>query len=259
MGKLTGKIAIVTGSSSGIGKATALAMAAQGAPVCVVTHDNPVGAEDTVARIAAAGGKAIFVPGDVSAGADCHRIVERTIETFGRVDILVNNAGITRAWPLEELGEAQWDLVLDTNLKSAYLMSRLCVLDMLKRSRGSVVNISSVHARASRPGHAAYAASKAGMLGLTRALACELGPRGIRCNAIVPGTIDLSLYPRDNRRVDRDGWAPRASPAQAMKRLGSPEEVAAVACFLASDDAAFVNGASVSVDGGLQTLLRDGL
>ncbi len=259
MGTLADQVAIVTGSSSGIGKAMALAMACRGAAVCVVGRRNRAGAEDTVARIASAGGRAALAPGDVSVQADCRRIVEQAIEAFGRVDILVNNAGITRAWPLEALDEARWDRVLDTNLKSAYMMTCLCVPDMLTRGRGSIINVSSVHARATRPGCAAYSASKAGLLGLTRALACELGPRGVRCNAIVPGTIDTLLYPRDNHPVDRGRWQPRPSEAQGMKRLGSPEEVAAVACFLASEEAAFVNGASVLVDGGLLALLRDGL
>jgi NAD(P)-dependent dehydrogenase (short-subunit alcohol dehydrogenase family) len=257
MDKLAGKVAIVTGSSSGIGKATALAMARYGSALCVVTNDNPAGADDTVAQIVSAGGKAIFVPADVSVEADCRRIVGRTIDAFGCVDILVNNAGITRSWPLEEMEERQWDQVLDTNLKSVYMMSRFCVTDMLKRSSGSVVSVSSVHASATTGGHAAYAASKAGILGMTRALACEFGPRGIRFNAIAPGTIDISLYPRDNRPVDREQWQPRSSDMQVMNRCGSPDEVAAAVCFLASDDASFINGACLTVDGGLLTHLRD--
>jgi NAD(P)-dependent dehydrogenase (short-subunit alcohol dehydrogenase family) len=255
--KLAGKAAIVTGSSSGIGKATALRLSADGAAVCVVANHNVEGGEATVREVLAAGGQAVFVQADVALGEDCQRVAEATLAAFGRADILVNNAGITRTAPLPEMDEGFWDMVLNTNLKSAYLMSRAVIGDMLERGSGSVVNVSSVHADATHAGHAAYAASKAGMCGMTRALACEFGSRGIRFNCILPGTIDISLYGRRNVEVDRGAWEPRASDIQVMKRLGSPDEVAAAIGFLASDDASLVNGATLAVDGGLLGILRD--
>ena len=254
---LEGRVAIVTGSSSGIGKGAALRLAHDGAAVCVVANRNVEGGEATVAEIAAAGGRAVFVQADVSVAADCRRIGEATLAAWGRVDVLVNNAGITRTQALAEMDEEFWDHVLDTNLKSAYLMSREVVGAMLEQGRGSIINISSVHAEATYAGHAAYAASKAGLCGMTRALACELGARGVRVNCILPGTIDLGIYSRRNIEVDRETWQPHKSDVQVMGRLGSPDEIAAAIAFLASDDASFVNGATLAVDGGLLGILRD--
>jgi len=255
--RLKDRIAIVTGSSSGIGKATALRMADEGAAVCVVANRNTEGGEATAEELHELGHRSLFVQADVSVASDCERILEATLGAFGRVDVLVNNAGITRTRPLSELDEELWDRTIDTNLKSAYLMSRLVIPDMLQRGQGSVVNISSVHAVSTVPGGSAYAASKAGLCGLTRGLAVEFGTRGIRFNCVLPGTIDISLHNRRNVAVDRTTWAPRRNDAQVMGRTGSPDEVAAAICFLASDDASFINGESLTVDGGLLTLLRD--
>jgi 3-oxoacyl-[acyl-carrier protein] reductase len=252
------KAAIVTGSSSGIGKSIALRLAREGAAVCVVANRNVEGGEATASEVRGAGGQAIFVHADVSVEADCKRIAAEALDAFGRIDVLVNNAGITRSRPLEEMDAAFWHHVLDTNLTSAFVLSREVIGDMLSRGCGSVINISSVHAVATHAGHAAYAASKAGMCGLTRALACELGSRGVRFNCILPGTIDISLHPRPGRpAADPEAWQPRERDIQVMKRLGSPDEVAAAVCFLASDEASFVNGATWAVDGGLLGILRD--
>ncbi len=252
-----GRAAIVTGSSSGIGKATALMMARRGAALCVVANRNVEGGRATVEEIGADGGRAVFVQADVSVGADCGRVASAALEAFGRVDVLINNAGITRVKPLAEMDEAFWDMVLDTNLKSAYMLSRAVVADMLARGAGAIVNVSSVHAEQTVGRHAAYAASKAGMGAMTRALAMELGPKGLRVNCILPGTIDISLYPRDNRPVDRVSWTPRTSEHQVPGRLGSPDEIASAICFLASDDAAYVNGATLAADGGMLCKLWD--
>jgi NAD(P)-dependent dehydrogenase (short-subunit alcohol dehydrogenase family) len=253
----TAKVAIVTGSSSGIGKACALRLARDGVAICVVANRNVAGGESTVAELQALGGQALFVQADVALAADCERIVAEALAALGRVDILINNAGITRTAALPDMDEAFWDHVLDTNLKSAYLMSRAVIGDMLGRGWGRVINVSSVHARATHAGHAAYAASKAGLEGLTRALACEFGARGISFNCILPGTIDLGIYNRRNIPVERETWQPRPSEVQVMKRLGSPDEIAAAVAFLASEEASFVNGASLAVDGGLLSVLRD--
>ena len=257
--RFAGKAAIVTGSSSGIGKATALQMAREGAAVCVVADRNVAGGEATANEIQGAGGNAIFVQADVSSGADCERVVAAAVSTFGGLDVLINNAGITRRASLEEMDEEFWDTVLDTDLKSAYMMSRFAADAILKRGSGSIVNVSSVHAEQTHPRFAAYAASKAGLCGLTRALALELGPRGVRVNCILPGTIDTTLYPRKGEDVDREAWRPRTNPVQVMGRLGSPDEIAAAICFLASDEASFINGATLVADGGILGNLGDGL
>jgi NAD(P)-dependent dehydrogenase (short-subunit alcohol dehydrogenase family) len=247
----------VTGASSGIGKGTALRLAQEGADVCVVANRNVEGGEATVREIVEMGRRACFVQADVAQSEDCQRVVAQTVGELGGVDVLVNNAGITRSTAIETMDEAFWDTVMDTNLKSAFLMTRLCVPHMLERGGGSVVNVSSVHAVATHAGHAAYAASKAGMGGMTRALACELGRKGVRVNCVLPGTTDISLYSRRNVEVDREEWAPRLSDIQVMGRLGTPDEIAAAICFLAADDASFVNGASLVADGGLLSILRD--
>ena len=256
--RFEGKAAIVTGSSSGIGKATALRIAEEGAAVCVVANRNAEGGNRTVEEITAQGGNAVFVQADVSIDAGCRRIVDATLEAFGRIDVLVNNAGITRRSALADLDEDLWDLVHNTNLKSAYMMSRHAAPDMLQRGSGSIVNISSVHALATYPGSAVYAASKAGLCGLTRGLALELGPQGVRVNCVIPGTIDISLFHPDNREADRDTWQPRASEAQILNRCGSPHEVAAAILFLAADEASFINGEALVVDGGQLRLYPDG-
>jgi NAD(P)-dependent dehydrogenase (short-subunit alcohol dehydrogenase family) len=259
MGKrFDGMAAIVTGSSSGIGKATALRTAREGAAVCVVANRNVEGGEATAGEIERAGGRSIFVHADVGRWADCERIVAEAIGAFGRVDVLVNNAGITRWIATREMTEELWDRVISTNLKSVFMMTRFVLEDMVGRGRGSIVNVSSVHAEQTHGGCAVYAASKAGMCGLTRALALELAARGVRVNCVLPGTIDVTLYPRDNRPVDTGAWKPRPSDVQAMGRLGTPDEVAAVICFLASDDASFVNGSALVADGGLLCSLGDG-
>ena len=255
--RLDGKAAIVTGSSSGIGKSIALCLAQAGAAVCVVADKNVAGGTQTVEQIVSAGGRAVFVQADVSVADDCARIVAETVSAFGGVDILVNNAGFTSYSPLEEMDEQFWDRTLNTNLKSVYLMSRQAVGWMLKRRSGSVVSTGSVHATITDPGMSAYATSKAGMQGLTRALGREFGGRGIRFNCVEPGTIDGSIHAHPEGTEAHDAWRPHRSEAQVMKCHGGPDEVANVVCFLASEQASYVNGVTLLVDGGLTTRLGD--
>ncbi|KPK65923.1 MAG: hypothetical protein AMK73_01545 [Planctomycetes bacterium SM23_32] len=254
--RFASKAALVTGSSSGIGKATALRLAAEGAAVCVAADRNVEGGRATADEIAQGGGRAVFVQADVSVQEDCRRLVEATLTEWGRLDVLVNNAGVTRRAPLGKLSEELWDRVLDTNLKGPYMMSRFASEPMLAQGGGAIVNVGSVHAERTHPGFAAYAASKAGLCGLTRALALELGPRGVRVNCVLPGTIDVTLYPRRGT-ADRAAWRPRADERQVMGRRGSPEEVAAAICYLASEEASFANGAALVTDGGLLCELGD--
>jgi len=251
------KIALVTGISSGIGKAIALDLAAAGAAVVGTANRNIDGGEATAAEIRASGGRAEFMQADVSNDSDCKRLIEVAVERFGGIDVLVNNAGITRTAALKDLPDSMWKDVLNTDLRGPFVLSRLVVPLLLDRGGGNIVNVASVHAVATCPGFTAYAAAKAGICGMTRALAVEFGGRGIRCNCILPGTVDISLYPRDNRTVDHSGWTPRQSAAQVAGRLGSPHEIAAAVCFLASSAASFINGATLPVDGGLLCILRD--
>lgn len=255
--RFANKVAIVTGASSGIGKGTALRLAREGAAVCVVANRNVEGGEATVRELRDLGVSACFVQADVSRQEDCEAVVAQAAAELGPVRVLVNNAGITRTASLQDGDLAFWDTVMDTNLKSAYLMTRLCVPGMVEAGGGSVVNVSSVHAVATHAGHAAYAASKAGMLGMSRALAIELGRKGVRVNCVLPGTIDISLYSRRNVEVDREQWVPHPSDIQVMGRLGSPDEIAAAICFLAADEASFVNGAVLAADGALTAILKD--
>ena len=255
--RFSGKVAIVTGSSSGIGKATALRLAREGAAVCGVANRNVEGGQATAREIADAGGKALFVHADVAVAADCERVVAETLGAFGRVDVLVNNASITRGTSLDKFDEALFDQVLDMNLKSAFLMSRAAVPDMLSRGWGSVVNVASVHAVATYGPFAVYSASKAGLCGLTRGLAVEFAARGIRFNAVLPGNTDTSLHPRSNQAVDRATWKPRPLDGLPIKRAGTPDEIAAAIAFLASDEASYVTGATLTVDGGMLSILRD--
>jgi NAD(P)-dependent dehydrogenase (short-subunit alcohol dehydrogenase family) len=255
--RFAGKVAIVTGSTSGIGKATALRMAREGAAVCVVANRNAEGGALTVRQIEQAGGQAIFVQADVGQAGGCRLVRDKTVDAFGRVDILVNNAGITRGAPLEDLTEEFYHRVMDTNLKSAFFMSHAAIRDLLAAGGASVTMVSSVHAQTTRGRASVYAATKAAMCGMTRALAIEFGARGVRFNCILPGTIDIGQYPRDNAPVDLSTWKPRANDIQVLNRLGSPDEVAAVICFLSSQEASFVNGAVWAVDGGLLGNLKD--
>ncbi|MBM4037521.1 MAG: 3-oxoacyl-ACP reductase FabG [Planctomycetes bacterium] len=252
-----GKVAIVTGSSSGIGKATALRLAREGAAVCGAANRNAEGGQATAREIAEAGGRAIFVQADVALAADCERVVAETLRAFGRVDVLVNNAGITKGAPLEKADEALFDQVLATNLRSAFLMSRAAVPHMLSRGAGSVVNVASVHSVATYTPYAVYSASKAGLCGLTRGLAVEFASRGIRFNAVLPGNTDTSLHPRSNQAVDRAAWRPRPLDGLPIKRAGTPDEIAAAIAFLASDEASYITGAALLVDGGMLSILRD--
>jgi len=255
--RFEGQVAIVTGSSSGIGKATALRFAREGASVCVVADRNVEGGEQTAKEVRELGGEAVFVQADVGSFEACERVVAEAVGALGGVDILINNAGITRGARLEEFEEELWDRLMATNLKSAYMMSRLSVPHMLERGKGAVVNVSSIHGEATRPGYAAYAATKSAMCGLTRGYAVEFGMRGIRFNCILPGTIDTSKYGRKHRHPRADSWIPRATDAQVMGRCGSADEVADAICYLASDEASFINGATLVVDGGLLSLLKD--
>ena len=241
---LSGKVAIVTGSSRGIGKAIALKLADAGASVVVTGHIED--AEPVAKEIRAKGRQSLAVRASVTSAADIEKLVDATLSTFGRVDILVNNAGITRDQLVLKMSEDDWDAVLDTNLKSVFLCTRAVLRPMLKQRWGRIINISSVIGLIGNPGQANYAASKAGIIGFTKSIAKEVGSRGITANVIAPGFIETRMTQAMNQ----------AQRQELMKRiplgsLGTPEDVAEAAAFLASEGARYITGQVLGVDGGM--------
>jgi meso-butanediol dehydrogenase / (S,S)-butanediol dehydrogenase / diacetyl reductase len=247
---LKGKTAIVTGGGRGIGRAIARKLAGEGAAVLVASRSSKE-LEAVAAEIQQAGGRAKAVAADVSKQAECEKIVRAARDAFGAIDILVNNAGILGpVAPVEGTTTQQWDDVLAINLTSAFLMSRLVVAEMYERKSGTIVNISSVAAKAAYPMNSAYAAAKAGLLGLTRTLAAEGARKGVRVNAICPGPV-----------TDTNMWQDLAGQLGPMSahvtegilqgRLQTTEEIAAAALFLVSDQASAITGQTLNADGGM--------
>jgi NAD(P)-dependent dehydrogenase (short-subunit alcohol dehydrogenase family) len=252
-GQLDGKVAIVTGAGRGIGRAIARLFAAEGSAVVVAARTVSEG-EATVALIREAGGEARFIQTDVGLDAQVRRLVAETVDDHGRLDVLVNNAGVGGPGkPLVETDEAEWDRVMDTNLKGCYLGMRYAIPHMKAGSGGAIVNVSSVLAGQTLPGCAAYTASKAAIIGLTKAVALEVGRDGIRVNCIQPGSTDTPMMWDGLTDDERREIEPLVAAAAPLGAVGKPDEIARVALFLVTDASSFMTGASLLVDGGLLT------
>ena len=242
---LIDKVAIVTGSTKGIGKEIALAFAGEGAKV-VVSGRNAERAEQVVSEIKSAGGTAAAIITDVSQMDDAQRLFKASLETFGRVDILVNNAGITRDNLLMRMKEAEWDAVIDINLKGTFNCIKSVARQMMKQRHGRIINITSVVGQIGNAGQSNYAASKAGIIGLTKSVAKELSSRNITCNAIAPGFIKTEMTDvlDENTREALTEQIP-------LGRLGDVKDVARAAVFLAGEDSTYITGQVINVDGGM--------
>ena len=243
---LEGKVALVTGASRGIGKAVALRFAAEGAAIAF-THVTPgAAAEQTEQEIAALGVKVKRYVADAADYAATEALVADVVKEFGRIDILVNNAGITRDKLMMRMAEADWDAVLTVNLKSAFNYIHAVTPVMARQRGGSIINMASVVGVSGNAGQCNYSASKAGMIGLAKSIAKEMGPRGIRANAIAPGFIITDMTNQLSEEVKAE-WAKRIP----LRRGGTPEDVANIATFLASDMSSYVTGQVIQVDGGM--------
>jgi 3-oxoacyl-[acyl-carrier protein] reductase len=240
------KTALVTGASRGIGRAIALRLASEGANVVVNYNANLEAANSVAGEIAALGRQASIVRADVGNPSDVERLVQGVLEEFSRIDVLVNNAGITRDTLIMRMSEDDWDTVLDTNLKSAFLVTKAVLRPMLRQRSGRIVNITSISGVMGNAGQANYSASKAGLMGLTRSTAREVASRNITCNAVAAGVIDTDIW--------------RGVPEAAIQtmlqiipagRKGTPEDIAEAVAFLASDAASYITGQVLHVDGGM--------
>lgn len=245
---LEGKVAVVTGAARGIGKAIALKFASEGADVAFTDLAIDDNAKATEAEIAAYGVRAKGYASNAANYDDTHNVIAEIMKDFGRIDVLVNNAGITRDGLMMRMDEKQWDMVINVNLKSAFNFIHAVTPIMMRQKGGSIINMASVVGVSGNAGQANYSASKAGMIGLAKSIAKELGSRGIRANAIAPGFIITDMTAQLTEEV-RDAWA-KLIP---LRRGGTPEDVANVATFLASDLSSYVTGQVIHCCGGMNT------
>ena len=244
---LAGAVALVTGGGRGIGREIARGLAAEGVAVAINGRTaNKL--EEVVDEIRAAGGRALAVPAQVEDKAQVAKMIQAVLADFGRIDFLVNNAGVSLPDHFVDLSEQSWDIQIDVNLKGTFLCSQAVARHMLERGSGAIVNLCSIASLAGQEGRAGYAAAKAGLLGLTKVMAQELSPHGIRVNAVAPGLIATEMIARNVPEDFRDGVVLDRTP---LGRMGEPREVADAVLFLLSEGAAYITGTTVLVDGGL--------
>ena len=249
--RLAGKVAIITGGATGIGRATALRFAQEGAKVVIANRTEKTG-EETVRRIAEGGGQAVWVRTDISVDADAKHMADVAVDRYGRLDVLFNNAAIQTFGTAVTLDVAKWDELLSTNLKGMYLGAKHAIPHMIAQGGGSIINHSSVLGLVGDPELVAYCASKAGILGLTRSMAQAHGRQNVRVNALCPGDVETYIVRQYfDEQPDPDEARRYVSEQYALGRIAQPEEIANVALFLASDESSFITGASIAVDGGL--------
>lgn len=247
---LQGKTALITGSASGIGRATALLFAREGAAVCMVDLNEEAGQKVAV-EISSSGGHAIFEPANVSCAADCQRVVERSVRTLGGIDVLFNNAGIIQRASVVEIRESDWDAVMAVNTKSVFLMCREVIPIMVLAGGGAIINTASGWGLAGGARAAAYCASKGAVVLMTKAMAIDHGRQGIRVNCICPGDTDTAMLRSEARQLgEPEDKFLSESANRPLGRVGRPEEIAKAALYLASDESSFVTGVALVVDGG---------
>lgn len=242
----SGKTALITGASRGIGRATALCLAGAGADVAINFKSSVEEARRVSLEIETLGRRCIIAQGDVSVPVDVDRVVQMTVDSFGKIDILVNNAGFHRDTLLVRMSVEDWDEVMDTNLRGAFLCTKAVLRFMLKQRGGRIVNIGSLSGLAGNAGQANYAAAKAGLIGFTKSVAREMGPRGITANLVAAGLVSTKLTSTVSQEI-----VDKALSLVSVGRLGTPEDIANAAVFLASDHASYITGQVLVVDGGL--------
>ncbi len=245
---LKDKVVVITGASSGIGRAIAVEIARQGANVVVNYIGKPDAAQEVVREIENDHGAALAIEADVSNSKQVEHMISETVSQLGRVDVLVNNAGIEKESPFLEKPESEFDAVIGVNLKGPFLCTQAAARDMAKRKKGTIINISSVHEDLPFPGYSAYCSAKGGLRMLCRDLALELAPHGINVINVAPGAIDTPINKRTFADPEKKLALKREIP---LGRVGEPQEVAKLVCYLASDDAAYITGTTVVIDGGL--------
>ena len=247
--RLQNKIAIVTGGGSGIGRGISEMFSREGAKVMVVDWEVTGGME-VIAQIKDAGGEAMFLKVDVSRAMDTRNMVRTAVETWGKLDILVNNAGIVRVGSVIETSEDEWDEVLNINLKGVFLCSKFAIPEMIRTGSGTIINIASVGGLVGPAELAAYGSAKAGVINLTRQMAVDFGPEGIRVNCISPGTIVTEMHQAFYSAEEKDAVLAEWASTKPLRKVGYPKDIAYAAIYLASDESAFVTGTNLIVDGG---------